>query len=55
MYLKQYTAKEIKNVCKDGKEHLMACMSATGYYFISTARFYAGRYFGACIFPSHEA
>ena len=52
-HLKQYTAKVIKNVRRT--ERSAAMMRSVSYYFIATARFYAGRYFAAPVFPSHEA
>ena len=30
-------------------------MLSGSYYYIATARFYAGRYFAVPVFPSHEA
>ena len=53
MHLKQYTAKVIQNVRRT--ERSMAMMLSGSYYYIATARFYAGRYFAVPVFPSHEA
>ena len=53
MHLKQYTAKVIQNVRRT--ERSTAMMLSGSYYYIATARFYAGRYFAVPVFPSHEA